>query len=234
MIRILLIFEDIAELNYTQTYLKKVGFDCVSMSSELGLSERILTVRPEVIVISCKGGKIHPRELASKLRVQYKYVGKMILMGGTEAQFSENEQIKLGLDKNLQPPVTPIKMIESICEVAEVSPAASIEKYQRSVAASGAGQVEAKGEAAKVADKLSIANDKHPVQMPTQEESKRRNERYKKAVEGLKLDSTSSTMRRADVRKAWRGLKADWDKLDESDLNDLKRKFATALFKKSK
>jgi hypothetical protein len=64
-------------------------------------------------------------------------------------------------------------------------------------------------------------------------EDKKRVEKYQKLVKDIVIDTKQSSHSRQDLKQKQKELKKGWnfDQLEEQD--ELKRKFAEALFKKS-
>ena len=68
MRKILLVIEDYHERTYLQTMLKKIGWDVIGLSTELGLSEQILTFRPDAIFASQAIRRIQGIELLKNIK----------------------------------------------------------------------------------------------------------------------------------------------------------------------
>jgi DNA-binding response OmpR family regulator len=203
MLRILLVYEDTTELNFTQTFLKKIGLDCMPMSSEVGLSEKLLSFRPEVVVVSGRGSKVNAKDLVVKIRQKYRYIGRVIWLGAGESKPTPVEMDALNLDDFLVSPVTPIQLIEAFAKAGGIDGAALIEKLQRSLGA-----------------KAGVDPDQ------------KRSKNYEQVLKNVKIDSRDSTIGRQSARQIWKKVTSDWDLKAVEEMNDLKRKFTEALFKK--
>jgi hypothetical protein len=56
--------------------------------------------------------------------------------------------------------------------------------------------------------------------------------KYDKLISGIKFDTSKTTFSKIDVKARQKALTEDWDFEELERLDDLKRKFANALFKK--
>ena len=59
MNKILLVYEDYADLMSVEGTLKKVGFDVIGLSSEYAIAEQVLAFNPDLVVGSGRGGKVN-------------------------------------------------------------------------------------------------------------------------------------------------------------------------------
>lgn len=80
MDRVLLVFEDLNELSHIEATLRKVGFDVESISSDFSLSEKLLGFNPDIITIYGKGQKFSTISLGKKLKDNFRYQGKVVLI----------------------------------------------------------------------------------------------------------------------------------------------------------
>ncbi len=64
MVRLLLVIEDYGERMYLQTVLKKLGMDVDSIPHPRGLSEALLRMNPDILLMTGTGGQVNGLELS--------------------------------------------------------------------------------------------------------------------------------------------------------------------------
>jgi DNA-binding NtrC family response regulator len=127
MRKILLVIEDYHERTYLQTMLKKIGWDVIGLSTELGLSEQILTFRPDAIFASQSIRRIQGIELLKNIKKRDGYP-KLLLIG-------TNPPTKADLDAHhvdvfLSSPVNNRLLFEFLEKAGGFSAKASLQKIR--------------------------------------------------------------------------------------------------------
>ena len=68
MLRVLLVLEDYGEMLFLQTLLKKMGFDVDGMQNPRSLNDHILSLNPDILVMTAFGKRVNGFELAGGLK----------------------------------------------------------------------------------------------------------------------------------------------------------------------
>lgn len=130
MKRILLLIEGFNELAYTETLLKKVGFDCTGAQNELGIADKILSFRPQVMLATCRGRKVKGETLIERLTSKGLHLPALILLVADQS-LTEFEKSHSRAQHLLTSPVSPAELIQTLADVLEMDGAALIKKLGR-------------------------------------------------------------------------------------------------------
>ena len=68
MFRILLVLEDLNQLNAIKVFLTKLGCAVESQGTELGLKDRVISFRPDIVMTGGCGKKVNPGNVALYIR----------------------------------------------------------------------------------------------------------------------------------------------------------------------
>lgn len=79
MLRVLLVLEDYGEMLFLQTLLKKMGFDVDGMQNPRGLNDHIISMNPDILVMTAFGKRVNGFELAGGLK-RSRGIPKVLLM----------------------------------------------------------------------------------------------------------------------------------------------------------
>lgn len=235
MVKILLIFDEAQEMNATRTYLQKSGFDCDGMTTELGLAEKILMMRPDLICISVNGIRVNENTLIPKLKNTIKFNGKILLIKKHAEQDGNIETEKL-VDSIIAYPPEPLLFIEQICLLNKESSHTYLEKYLRSYVPTQAEEVAVSG-ASNEPSTLSFAAIKAFLKTPTdpkekQKRDKRNQDFLKDPLKKEFVVKSTSTFKRDNVKSMWQAMTKNWNEAELEQQNILKMQFAKALLKK--
>ncbi|MBX9766753.1 MAG: hypothetical protein K2X47_05730 [Bdellovibrionales bacterium] len=130
MKRVLLVIEGFNELAYTETLLKKVGFDCTGTQNELGIAEKILSFRPQVMLATSRGRKVKGETLMERLSAKGLHLPQLILLASDQS-LSEFEKSHSRAQQVLISPVSPVQLIEALAVALELDSATLIKKMGR-------------------------------------------------------------------------------------------------------
>lgn len=91
MLRVLMLLEDFNEMTALQTFLQKMGFDVQGLQSPRALNDQILTMNPDVLLLTAFGKKVNGFDLSSGIR-RPRGLPKIVLMHppGTPTPASPN------------------------------------------------------------------------------------------------------------------------------------------------
>ncbi|MBX2994723.1 MAG: hypothetical protein KF681_07870 [Bdellovibrionaceae bacterium] len=210
--KILLVYDDYAEMIRTQTDLMKVGFDVVGIVNEALLSDQLITFNPELVMTAGRGGKVSAVNVAQRLKENSRFTGKVVILLPVTQRPTTDELAKIRMDSLLELPSPMGKMLQTLARLFKLSAEQLIEKYSKARLAEGASPTE-------IQAIKSVLND--------------RASRYERALKGLEIDTKSTTFDRQKVRDRQKELEKDWDPQELEQSDELRRQFAEALFKKS-
>ena len=128
MVRVLLLLEDYNELLFTETILKKVGFDVESAKNHLNLVEMLLGFNPEVLVVPGSGRRIHLADVLQQVRKQKRQPDIFVI--GSNETVGEDDTIT----KTLAHPLNPKELLSGLAEYGGVDPEVLLDKYRRAQA----------------------------------------------------------------------------------------------------
>ncbi len=220
MLRVLLVFDDYTELALTETYLKKIGFDVVSVMNEIGIQEKILSFNPEAMVVSGKSAKVSSFSLGKRLKENLRYEGKVVLIVPKNVRPDPSELMRMKMDALMEAPIQPERLLQILGKYSGHSPDFLIDKLNKAVLS----DPDLKQKLTMVTGKIS---SKEPVKSA-------RAKRYDKLVAEAKaeIDPRHTNFERQDLKKRQSEMKKDWDFSSLEEIDQLKRQFASALFKK--
>lgn len=229
----LLAYEDFNELTLTESYLKKVGFDIVGISNEFLIQDQILAFHPDIIVAHGKNVKVSSFSVGQKLKDNQKYTGKVVIVVPHGIRPAPEEIIRMKMDAVIEAPVNPEKLIQILARLGRVESAPLLEKFHR--ARMNDPELEkimmiskASEEAAMPINEATSAKIFIPIQDTA------RAQKYSNVIKSTKIDPATTTFERKDVRNKQKDLKKDWDFDQIEELDQLRRDFAEAMFKKGK
>lgn len=128
MVRVLLLLEDYNELLFTETILKKVGFDVESSKNHLNLVEILLGFNPEVLVVPGNGRRIHLAEVLQQVRKQRRQP-EIFVIGENELVLQDG-----AIAKVLTHPLNPKELLTSLAEHSGLDSESLLDKYKRAQA----------------------------------------------------------------------------------------------------
>ncbi|MCB0349439.1 MAG: response regulator [Bdellovibrionales bacterium] len=125
--KILLVIEDYHERTYLQTMLKKIGWDVIGLSTELGLSEQVLTFRPDVMLLSQMIRRARGLDISKNIKRRDGFP-KVILLGAS----APNKEILMinKVDLFLNSPVNNRLLFEFLEKAGGFSAKASLQKIR--------------------------------------------------------------------------------------------------------
>lgn len=118
MDRVLLVYEDLNELGHIEATLRKVGFDVESISTDFSLSEKLLSFNPDIITVYGKGIKFSTIALGKKLKDNFRYQGKVVLIFAPDDPPNPQDLLKVRVDVLVQAPVGAIKLADSLLRLS--------------------------------------------------------------------------------------------------------------------
>lgn len=129
MRKVLLIIEDYNELIFAETLLKKVGFDCIGLKSDVGLSDKVLSFRPDITIVSDYGTRVKAAPAFEKMVKACPSSKLLVLVRGFLPD--QNALNAIRAHSALASPFAPKALIEIICQLTHLNEKMVLEKFER-------------------------------------------------------------------------------------------------------
>ncbi len=117
MDKILLVYEDYADLMEVESALKKVGFNVLGLSSEYAVAEQILAFNPDVVVGSGRGGKVSSLGVGKRLKEMSRWAGKVVLIFQANFKPEPEELLRIRVDMLLEAPISPVRLVQILGKI---------------------------------------------------------------------------------------------------------------------
>jgi DNA-binding response OmpR family regulator len=210
--KILLVFADYNELESTEAFLKKVGFDVVGINNELKLGDQLLAFNPDIVVASGATSQVSSLRVGTKLKENARFYGKVVIIFPEGYRPSPTDLIRMRMDATLEVPVDPIRLLQVLARLSNLDPFVLVEKFRKMSNSRGSGSG-----GGTIRDPQRISQY----------------EKFLKAhpVDG-KTNFNRSTFDKQSIKNRQEELKKDWDPEELAELDLLRQAFAKALFEK--
>ncbi len=210
--KILLVFADYNELEATQVFLKKVGFDVVGINNEAKLADQLLAFNPDIVVSSGATAQVSSLRVGTKLKENTRFHGKAVIIFPADYRPTPTDLIKVRMDATLELPVDPIRLLQILAKLSNQDPFALAEKFR------------------KMSNSRGLPPSGGTIKDP------QRVSQYEKFLKthpvGPQFDLQKSTINKATVKERWEDVKKDLDPKELAELDLLRQAFAKALFEK--
>ncbi|KHD87674.1 MAG: lipoprotein [Bdellovibrio sp. ArHS] len=133
MNKILLVYEDYADLMSVEGTLKKVGFDVIGLSSEYSIAEQMLAFNPDLVVGNGKGGKVSSLGVGKRLKEMTRWQGKSVLIFPANFKPNPQELIRIRVDMILEAPVPPVRLVQVIGKILGHDEAVLLERLNKAM-----------------------------------------------------------------------------------------------------
>ncbi len=134
MAKILLIYDDYTELNAVQFTLKKLGFDCLGISTEFGTNQQVISFNPDIVIASGRGPKVTTVGVGRRLKEMPRWTGKAILIFPAGHKPNPEDLIKIRMDVVLEAPVENVRLIQVLARLTNQDDQVLIEKLIKTMA----------------------------------------------------------------------------------------------------
>jgi len=230
MLRVLMVLEDYGELMFLQTVLKKLGFDVDSIQNPRGFNDHVISMNPDVLVMTALGKKVNGIHLSADLR-RVRGQPKVILLRSPGQEMAPEAMA----DGWLESPVPAVTLLGSIADVCGLNKQGLTEKFQK------LRMQEIEDEKARVLKVLDgddatlerneeISGNFGSTLAPSVMSSEERSERYKKFLEEPAPKEHSFSTRA--VIDHVKNLRKEEGSKDLTDLERERKLFVEHLFKK--
>ena len=231
MIRILLVIEDLNQLNSIKVILSKLGCVIETLNVELGLRDRVLSFRPEVVITASAGKKVNPLSVCQKVREVSKDT-KVLLLLGKGSTLSLNELAESKYDAFVETPFEPLKLISTLNQFNKGKNGVDlVEKYQK---ISGVSLFDAPDVRLVNSKKSTLTDDRISVfsgKFHSSVTDEIRAKSYVELTKDLTFDPKSKITKVAAKKKVAE-LQKDWDRAQLDEIDEEKRRFTQELFRK--
>ncbi len=244
MVKVLLLIEDYNELVATETMLKKVGFDCMGMTNENSLVDTLISFRPEVVIANGRGQRVSGVSVGKKIREIKSMSFRLVLFFPRNHQPDLAEISSIRLDAILESPVDPTRLLEVLAKLNNLKIDPLLEKFHRFKQQSGVrlGSVREDQEVGgTVLPQMQVVQGGLGApsaaivtggKAPTASEDHARVAKYDSYLKGIQFNRNESKHTKAEARARIRSQQSRWDMTLIQSIDDLRKDFAKALFKK--
>lgn len=217
----MLVIEDFSESNRIQMVLKKIGFDVLSVQKATGLADKVLGFNPDVIV-SYGTQKFTGITVGQKLIEMRHSKAKSVIVLHKGERPNQTELSQIRMDVIMEAPIIPEKLIEIISRLTGLEAGPILEKLKK----------------AQLTDPILAAFKAaaaHEASAPKQDPftDTARADKYKKLVEKLPVfDKMQTTFVKSELKAHQEEMEKSWDPQLTESINELKKQFVEAMFKK--
>lgn len=134
MSKILLVYDDFAELNATELSLKKATFDVIGLTNEYTIKDQIVSFNPDILVGFGSTSRVSSLSVGKKIKEMTRWTGKSILIFPKGHVLQADDLIKMRMDMLLETPVSVIRLIQIVCKLLKQDERAILEKLIKSFA----------------------------------------------------------------------------------------------------
>lgn len=131
MNKILLVYEDYADLMAVEATLKKIGFDVIGLSNEYSIPEQMVAFNPDLVVGCGNGGKVSSLGVGKRLKETNRWQGKSLLIFSPNFKPNPADLIRIRVDMILESPVIPIRLVQVIGKMLGHDEATLIERLNK-------------------------------------------------------------------------------------------------------
>lgn len=132
MSKILLVYDDFAELTALDSSLKKVGFDVVGLTNEFTIKDQIVSFNPEILICFGNSSRVSSLSVGKKLKEMTRWQGITILIFPAEYDIPPDEIVKIRMDMMLEAPVPLTRIIQIIAKLSGLDEQSVIDKLVNS------------------------------------------------------------------------------------------------------
>lgn len=175
MNKILLVYEDYADLMNVESTLKKVGFDVIGLTNEYTVAEQVLAFNPDLVVGSGRGGKVSSLGVGKRLKEMHRWQGKSVLIFPAKFKPEPQDLIRIRVDMMLEAPVPALRLIQVIGKLLNHDEAVLLERLNKT--ATTESTQKASSSATSVGGKFNLESEAIYIKGRTEEVDKNSEER---------------------------------------------------------
>lgn len=130
MLRVLLVLEDYGEQVFLQILLSKLGFDIGTVKNPKAMNDSVANLNPDVVILTAKGKRVMGTELSGQIkRIQGR--PKIVLTAPLAVREKLTKKEVQFAEAVLESPVSPNKIIETLCIIGNMDSSPLLEKYRK-------------------------------------------------------------------------------------------------------
>ncbi|WII73756.1 hypothetical protein QJS83_07685 [Bdellovibrio sp. 22V] len=133
MNKILLVYEDYADLMAVEATLKRVGFDVIGVTSEYAMADQMVAFNPDLVVGSGRGGKVNSLGVGKRLKEATRWQGKSVLIFPANFKPTPQDLIKIRVDMILEAPVPPLRLVQVLGKILGHDEAVLLERLNKAM-----------------------------------------------------------------------------------------------------
>ncbi|KYG63084.1 hypothetical protein AZI86_15300 [Bdellovibrio bacteriovorus] len=175
MNKILLVYEDYADLMNVESTLKKVGFDVIGLTNEYTVAEQVLAFNPDLVVGSGRGGKVNSLGVGKRLKEMHRWQGKSVLIFPAKFKPEPQDLIRIRVDMMLEAPVPALRLIQVIGKLLNHDEAVLLERLNKNSTTES--EKKASSSATSVGGKFNLESEAIYIKGRTEEVDKNSEER---------------------------------------------------------
>lgn len=232
MLRVLMVLEDYGELMFLQTVLKKIGFDVDAIQNPRSFTDSLLTMNPDVLVMTAYGKRIRGFELAKGVKRNRNF--PQIILIRTPGVPQDDDAI---IGKWLDSPVGALDLLGAMADLCGLNKDVLADKFAKLRIQ------ETTSDEARIL-RLDEAQTTEGAEMQKAEESsgnfgkienstmsnEQRKERYKKFIEEERPEHIGFSVKQ--VQDQVKSLRREENPEDLAELERQRKAFVEHLFKK--
>lgn len=224
MRRILLVIENLNELLFLESLLKKMGFDTTSIRNEAAISEQIVSFGPDIVLATGEGSKLDGRRISAKVKKTGSI--KLILIYPPQSS-----QASTPCDASVTAPVAPKVLLSTIARVSGLDEAKILAKFNKLTQAQGLPEPTENSKFVTGSGKPTVAGGPPPHLALDKNSDAERVKKYSKLIENL--PETGQTELSADfIDQVVEDIQKNIDDKENKEIDERRQKFVVALFKK--
>lgn len=132
MSKILLVYDDFAELTAIDFSLKKVGFDVIALTNEFTIKDQIVGFNPDILICSGNSNRVSTLSVGKKVKEMGRWQGKSVLIFPAEYEIPADDLLKIRMDMMLESPVPLTRLIQIIAKLTGQDDQVVIDKLVKS------------------------------------------------------------------------------------------------------
>lgn len=134
MSKVLLVYDDFAELTAIDYSLKKVGFDVIALTNEFTIKDQVIAFNPDILICSGSSSRVSTLSVGKKVKEMTRWPGKSVLIFPENYEIPPDELIKIRMDMMLEAPVPLTRLIQIIAKLSGQDDQTVIDKLVKTFA----------------------------------------------------------------------------------------------------
>lgn len=140
MSKVLLVYDDFAELTAIDYSLKKVGFDVIALTNEFTIKDQVIAFNPDILICSGNSSRVSTLSVGKKVKEMTRWQGKSLLIFPENYEIPADDLIKIRMDMMLEAPVPLTRLIQIIAKLSGQDDQLVIDKLVKTFANENADQ----------------------------------------------------------------------------------------------